>query len=441
MKRSGILLLVFISFCSYSQVTINSLDDALQLMEQHSPAFHASALTDQSNAEKVSMAMSPLLPQVKAFAGFDNNVSLPVQLVPAKVLGGPEGEYARVQFGTRYSSNVGLEASLALLSLSNWKNVSAAKDARILSAHERRHKDLLATEKVVQQYYLCLLAREAITMNTELVSASDSLLKAADVRYKNGSIELLDVNRVRSLYLETSQNYEESKAWFTKNVDALKVQLGTPLTDSLVIAESITASASGRPLALEISPTDLPSYALSNAKAQQMYQESLRQQSKVLPEVSLYARYTRQSFSNEVSELTNEPWFDVGVVGLRAEWYLFTGFNRQSAIRQSRYQKLIADTEREGSRAEAERQLHELSINHQLAFQTVSSARERYNLNLENYRIAGVKYTEGVYAIDQYVTIYQDLIQAQNNYLRSLSDFLIYEGMVEARNRLTTSDK
>lgn len=436
MKRLLTFLFTCISCFIHAQVAINSLEDALALMRRQSPGYRISDLNDRISYEKVVASRSALLPQVKAFAGFDNNISLPVQLVPAQFLGGPEGEFTKVQFGTRYSANLGAEASMPLLNVSNWKNITTAKEGRILSSFEKREKDLQLTEEIIHQYYLCLLSKEAISLTRELYVASDSLLRAADARLQNGSIEMLDFNRVKALNLETLNRFRKSKTLFQTAVNTMKHLLGTPLADSLIITEKLGVMASAEPRQLKIASTDLPIYRIGEAKYLQAKENLLKQQSKILPELSLYARYTRQSFSNESTSLISNQWFDIGVVGVRAEWNLFTGLSRHATIEQARYQKVIGENEKTLNRSEAERQLRDLALNHELAFESMKNCRERYELNLANYRIASIKYNEGVYAIDQYVDVYDDMVSAQNFYLEALADFLIYDAVVQSKNTL-----
>jgi outer membrane protein TolC len=359
--------------------------------------------------------------------------------VPAQFLGGQEGKFAEVKFGTRYNSTYGAEASLSLINISNWKNFSSAALAQKASEYQLEERTLNITEQVTTTYYFALLSREAVVMNTDLVNATDSLLRAAEVRLENGLIEPMEYNRVRAVYLESLQQLRSSEGALEKNLNSLKSLCRINITDTLMLSENISGSISenNQLTQLNVSSSALPRYHMLNYKKLQASEDLKRQRAKILPEVSLFARYTRQAFSNQTDLYSaNHPWYEIGVVGVRAEWNLFTGFNRQANIRQASLQSQIAEKELENFHLQADREIEELKINQQVASQGVIRYREHYKLSNDNYQIAGVKYTEGVYTIDQYVNIYQELVRSQNQYLSNIANYLVYESIVTTRNTL-----
>jgi outer membrane protein TolC len=294
-------------------------------------------------------------------------------------------------------------------------------------------------EQVITSYYFALLSHEAIVLNQDLVNSGDSLLSAAEVRFSNGLIELLELNRVKSLYLESLQQLRESEGAYQKNLNVLKSLCGLHSSDTLVLTESIRQriQESYLPTLLTTSFLRLPRHKMLSAKMFQAQEDLRRQRVKIFPELSAYARVSRQSFSDEFNFSSNtQPWYDVAVAGIRAEWNLFSGFNRQSNITQASLQLQIARNELDNYSLQAEKDLEELKINHQVAAHGVTRFLEHYRLNATNYRIAGEKYKQGIYTIDQYVTIYQETVRSQNQYLGKLANYMVYESMVNSKNAL-----
>lgn len=436
------LLLVLTGCCVQAQTTFNSLTEALEHTRKNNPLLKADQANQQVSHERLQAAWSALLPQVKAFGTFDNNVSLPVQLVPAQFLGGVEGDFLEVQFGTRYSSAYGVEASVSLVNVSYWKNIKSASLGSEIATYQLQDKELSLTEQTITTYYFTLLSREASLLNEELVHAADSLLSAAKVRLDNGLIESLEFNRVKSLYLESLQNFRESNVAFDKNADHLKMLSGLSVRDTLILTENIGLNPAAKATSLTLASQQLPRYRMLSLKKRQAGEDMLKNKAKVLPEISLYGRAMRQTYSNDVNVFASgQPWFEVGVVGLKAEWSLFTGFNRQSNIRQSTLQLRAAEYEFENYRLQADKELEELSLNHAVSAEGVQHYLEHYQLNATNHRIAGEKYNQGIYSIDNYVTIYQERVRSQNMYLNKLANFLIYESMIQSRNALYQNEK
>lgn len=432
------LLILAVPLTVGAQTTFSSLEEVIAHVKANNPGLKVENLNQQISDQRLKSAWSALLPTVRAFGTLDNNISLPVQLVPAEFLGGQEGEFAKVQFGTQFASTYGAEANLALINAANWKNIKANSLAKEASRHQFEDRALSLTEQAITAYYLTLLSRESIILNRELLDAADSLLSAATVRLENGMIETLEFNRVKALYLETETQLKDSEGAYRKNANDLKSLLNLSEKDSLVLTENIAPSTNGqKPTDLSISFQQLPRYRMLATRHQQSMEEMKRQQMRIFPELSIYGRYTRQAFNNEFEIFSSsQQWFDVGVIGLRAEWNLFSGFNRQSSIRQASLQAQSAQYELENYTRQFENELEELAINHRVAADGLQKFTEHFQLNAMNHRIAGDKYSEGVYTIDQYVTIYQERVRSQNQYLNKLASFLIYESMIQSRNLL-----
>lgn len=432
-----ILLLMVVSFSLHAQTKFNSLQECLEFSKANNPTLKIENLNQGISEEKMKSAWASLLPQVKIFGTMDDNLALPVQLVPAQFLGGNEGDYAKVKFGTQFNSTYGAEASLSLINASNWKNVKATSYAKDAAKFQKEDKELSVTEQIITAYYFVLLSREAIILNQDLVSSSDSLLDAADARLKNGLIETLEYNRVRSVSLETRQQLEESKGAFEKNLNSLKSLCGVSETDTLIVTESIAQSLQKiTPGTLNISMEALPRYKMLQSKSFQSLEESKRQRARALPEISLYARYARQAFRDEFNFFSGGEWFDVAVAGVRAEWNIFTGLNRHASVRQASMQSKIAELELDNYKSQADRELEELRINHRIAAEGVEKYQEHYVLNTTNHGIANKKYSAGVYTIDQYINIYQEVVRSQNQYLNKLANYLVFESIVSSRNEL-----
>lgn len=438
MRKVLFFIILVFPIAAHAQLQFNTLDDAIAHAKANNATLKAENLNQQISDQRLKSAWSALLPSVRAFGTLDNNISLPVQLVPAEFLGGQEGEFAKVQFGTQFASTYGAEANLALVNASNWKNIKANALAKEASRHQFHDRELTLTEQVITAYYFSLLSRESIILNKELLDAADSLLSAASVRLQNGMIETLEFNRVKSLYLETETQLKESEGAYSKNINALKALANIADKDSLVLSENIVQSLGHqKPSSLSISNTLLPRYQMLTNRYQQSIEEMKRQQMRILPELSVYGRYTRQAFNNEFEIFSSsQAWFDVGVIGLRAEWNIFSGFNRQSSIRQASLQAQSAQYELENYSRQSEKELDELAINHHVAAEGLQKFTQHFQLNSMNHRIAGDKYTEGVYTIDQYVTIYQERVRSQNQYLGKLANFLVYESIIQSRNLL-----
>lgn len=419
-----------------AQVKFENLNDFLVHVSENNPSLAAEQLNTQVAEQRLISARALLLPQIKAFGTFDNNISLPVQLVPAEFLDGPQGQFAEVQFGTRYNSSYGVEASLPLVNVANWKAINAAHLGAEAAAFQQQDRALTLREQSAAAYYMALLSMEAVKLNEFLLISTDSLLQAASTRFENGLIEQLEFNRIRALHLESENQLFKSKALLYENTNTLKTLANIKETDTITLTEQIGDVKVNEEEANVLGVEKLPAYRALTYRRQQSLAELSRQRARVLPEISLYGRYVNQSFSNELEVFSNDlKWYPIGVVGVRAEWNLFTGFNRKSSIKQASLQHQIAERELEAYSLSADKENNDLVKNFQTQTETLKKSAEHFKLNRENYQIAGIKYDQGVYSIDQYVNIYQELIRSQNQYLSNLANYLVYYSMIQSRNK------
>src|SRR5688572_25564010 len=104
MRTPFAILLMLFATSVFAQTRFHTLDEYLAHVVTHNPALESEAINNETSASRVRAAWSSLLPQVRAFGTFDNNINLPVQLVPAQIFGGPEGEFREIKFGTRYNA-------------------------------------------------------------------------------------------------------------------------------------------------------------------------------------------------------------------------------------------------------------------------------------------------------------------------------------------------
>lgn len=435
----GFYIFLFVLFCAplTAQVKFDNLGQCLSYIRQNNLSLKKEDLNYKISEEGVQLAWSSLLPQLKAISTFEDYLALPVQLVPAEFLGGKEGEFQSVQFGTQYNLSYGIEASLPLINTTAWKNVKSS-NLRKESAHWQQidfEQNIL--EQGVAVYYFALLSREAMGLNMDLAESNDSLLHVAEVRLNNGMIEMLEYNRIKAIQLESLQRRTETEATYQKNLNALKIICGLSPKDTIVLMERIGEVLQGnrQPEILRVEPVATPAYKMLLLEQERKEQELFKQRLRLLPELSFFARYTRQAQRAEFNFFSeSDPWFDIGLIGIRAEWNLFTGLNRHSAIRQASLEKEKTRLDLENYEKQTLQELDDLENEHTIAARSVERFGEHYNLNRQNYKIAGRKYEEGIYSLDQYITIYQELVRSQSQYLNGLANFLVYDSMINLKN-------
>lgn len=436
-KSSILYITAFLAFgySGYSQTTLLSLEECLEKVQENNQSISRQEWIRKSAEEQQRVAWSGVLPQLKAFGTLDDYISLPVQLVPAEFVGGQAGEFARIQFGTQYTMTYGAEASLALVNTSAWKGIQSARLNAESAYWQRVDAELNIMEQAANAYYMALLSKSSMQLNADLMSSNDSLLQIAQVRLDNGAIEPLEFNRIKTLHLESSQRWRESSNSYSQQLARLKVLCGLAQKDSLSLLEQIDPQHAGT-VTLQASATGTPRHKMLALQSEQRHTELKRQQLRVAPELSLFARYTRQAQRNEFNFFSQQgDWFDIALIGVRADWNLFTGFNRQASIRQASYQARAAELDLADADLRKEQELENLLQNYKTAAAGLRTYATHYQLTKENYALATFKYREGVYTLDQFITIYQEMVRSQNQFLIQLANYMISGATIELENQ------
>ncbi|MDN4164659.1 TolC family protein [Cytophagales bacterium LB-30] len=427
-------LLLLLSLPAWSQTEFGSVQEAYEYAMAHGTAVERERLLAENAQSQRNSQMATLLPQVKAIANFDNYFSLPVQLVPAEIFGGEPGTFRELQFGTQYQLNYGLEANMPLVNVSAWKSLQASQLAAEAAFFQQKSQEQLYKEEVSRAYYLYLLSREALALSEKNLASNDTLLRAAQVKFEQGLIELLDYNRAQALHVDATQQVLDNRVVLQSNAHALKLSVGLALEDSLELSEGLNDPLL-QAQSLQAAPEELPQYRTLDWSSKKAEAELSRQQMRYLPEVSAYARYTRQAQRNELNfAQAGESWFEIGVVGLRAEWLLFNGMGRNSQVSQAKRQSEIARLQKEEYGQKATKELLDLHRQSEQSTQAVKAYQRHRQLTEQNYALALRKFNEGVYSFEQLVSIYLENIQSQQKYLSKLSDYYLHQAMIAVKN-------
>ena len=429
----GLLLLLFAGR-SPAQNRFPSLESCLRYAFQHRPDLQNERLSETVAKNQQKLAATALYPQLKAVSTFDDYLSLPVQLIPAEIFGGPAGQFQRIQFGTQYNFSYGLEANLPLLNLQNIQTRKIAQTETQAARYRKISNFQAAAEQITRTYYLTLLTREATKIALENRQVNDTLLLTADQKFKNGLLEPLEYNRLKALQLESRQTWDDNQASFQRNLVQLKTLLGLSAEAPIELTETLSDTQTSD-IALNTTPEESSQYLALQWKTRVAEREFLKQKSRWAPEIAGYARYTRQSLSNSINVFNpNQPWFEIAVIGLRLDWPIFTGFNRSVSLKQARLNQLIATNNLAQQTLKTQQEFEELQINYQNSKSSLQTYRAHYALYQDNYALARYKYQHDVYSTDQLLQVYAEKLRSQNQYLTAMGNYYISRMLIQLKN-------
>ncbi len=438
MKKTWFIIpLLLTSLHINAQVTVHSLSDCLKWGEAHNLALRNSQLQRDIQHQQAKGTRAGLMPQVKATAAFDDYYSLPVQLIPAEFLGGREGEFRQVRFGTRYNVTGSIEASMPLINTSLWERIRQAKLQEQMSAAELAFQRLNLQEEIAKTYYAILLSKAVADLSARNLRTNDSLRLVAQARLTQGVLEAMEMNKINAIYHDTESQLISSQAAHKRYLHALKFLMGIEASDSLVLTEKINLNEQ---LVAQVRPEPMEPLLTAEYRRQELqllYQKTeLRKQKLMrLPELNAYARYTRQAQRNEFDFFDNtKPWFNIGLAGIRLDIPLFAGMYRHSAIQVASAGLKVAENNLQYQKEKLDRERADMLLQWEQNSKIAQLARSNYQLYEQNYSIALSKYRNEVYSTDQLLQEHLYYMGAQADYLRKLTEFYISKIQLDLRS-------
>ncbi|GAB4040456.1 TolC family protein [Spirosoma gilvum] len=436
MKRLILTYLLFYSFAGQGQTVVSSVQEALAMARRSNPDLTNARQNRLVQGQQSSATRAALLPQARFFTNFDYNFSLPVQLIPLVLLGGPAGEYRSVQFGLPYVLAAGAEVTVPVV------NRPARADIGITEQNLRvtDNQNLVLQDEVSTQtariYHATLLTGAAIRLTQRNLSATDTLTQIAHDRLDKGLIEPLEYNRIRSVQLTTADVLYQNQLAYVRNRNQLKLILGLTPTDSLVLSEDLANRPASIPIpASALTLTERPQITLQQARVELSKLQLNRERLQRWPTLSAYGRYTEQAQRNEINFLNfSQPWYEIGVAGLQFNWPIYTGGLRTSNITRARLQLKAAELALDYERNKQQTDNEDIRNTYNQAVRSLDLNRQNYELSTQNVQIALIKYRSGLFAYDQYLNVFNEALTAQNRYLNNLSSVFINQTILQIRS-------
>lgn len=409
------------SAVAHAQVTITDLDGLLQYADKNSPQARQILLQPQLAKQEKIATSSTFYPKINAFGTGDYYPILATQLIPAEALGGPSGEFYKVQFGLPYIFTAGAEISMPIIDLSNWAKLSKAK-----STYEQKkwttEKDLETLHlQLIQAYYQTLVTEEVLVLNEENEETATELLRIMTDRDAQGVVNPADFNRTKNLVLDVKSTRIGYTSQMQQNVSNLNSILGT---DTIILNEELS-DFNWPVLHTAGDITTRPVWQEAQWKIRTSELALKQSQYDGMPKLSLAARYTYNMQTNFEPGFNNVE-FDIANVNLKLNVPLFQGNFYRSSKKISKLQLQSAQLEQDRIAATLTKQQQDWLTQYQAAYDKHIVLKEKVATSAENLRIAKLSISEGIMEFDEFNNIFIEYNKARMEYLQNLANGILY---------------
>ncbi len=414
-----IFFIILIPFSSYSQEL--SLKDLIDRALQNNQNIKSSILDVDIADKRISEVKSNMLPQVTINGDYKYYTKLPLQLVDASLLGGPENTYIPLEFGTPWNLGTTISAGQLIYSQQYINGVKLAHTGKDLSQLiVKKSKEDIAYNISVIYYNAQIISSNIQFIKSNIVNI-EKLISTGELLYENQMIKYSDVDKLKlnKTMLETQE--KSVKETYDELINMLKFLSGIPQSDSLSINQEISTKSDILPFSMATNERIEVKLIEKQKELNELERKNIY--AGYIPTLSAYGvyNYTFYGKGGEADLFKGYPtnWF-----GLQINWNLFDGLGRKSKVEQKEVESMKLDLQLNQVNENIKMELQNAKNQILLQESNIESRKEQLNLAEKIYGQTQQQFKEGLINITEVIQSDNSLREAQNNYLVSLVNLL-----------------
>jgi outer membrane protein TolC len=446
MSLKGIVLLIIMGSSLYMEAQERhefSAKDAVEYAKKNSAQVQ-NALIDIKIQEQVNKEVTAAaLPTITGNTGINYFPNVGVQTFPNFIAAGVYGVLSnegvkngsgvpitspsdfgiiQAQFGTKFNNSVGVSLQQLLFDVQVFVGLQARRTIMEMAEKTAEVTEENIRANIYKIYYQLAASRNQLNILDANVSRLQKLSSDTKKLYENGFAEKLDISKL-DVQLANLQT-ERLKALNTINNGflGLKLLMGMPIRDSLILTDSITYSdiRSGMLEATQYNYSDRKEYQQAQIGLKLGDYNIRRYQLSKIPTVALASNYNLIRQANEFG--FGGRWNKSSLIGLNINVPIFQGFAVDARIANARLQQQKNLNNIEALKLSIDRDVQQAVNNYTNALATLDAQKRNMDLAETVYNQTQLKFQNGIGSQTEISTAQSDLLVAQNNYILALYD-------------------
>jgi outer membrane protein TolC len=444
MKLTVLLLLVLApGLVQAQQRHALSARQAIEYARKNSVQIKNALLDIQIQQQTNKEITASALPQINGSAGLNYFPNVAVQVIPnflgpavygvltnegvrdgtGQPIKSPDNfGFIQAQFGTKFNNSVGVNLSQILFDGQVFIGLQARNAAMSFARKAAEVTEEGIRANVYKVYYQLAASKSQIGILEANITRIQKLLEDTRKLYENGFAERLDISKLEVQV--ANLNTEKIKALNNINNGfiGLKLLIGMPITDSLVITDSITYDdiRNGVLDASQYSYADRKEFQYAELGRQLGEFNVRRYELSRLPTVTLNSNYNYIRQANNFG--FGGMWFRSSLIGVSVNVPIFGGFARDARADKARLELQQANNNIEGLKLSIDREVNEAINNYRSALATLDVQKRNMELAETVYGQTQLKFQQGIGSNTEISTAQTDLSVAQNNYILATYD-------------------
>ncbi|MES2763193.1 MAG: TolC family protein [Bacteroidota bacterium] len=426
-----------------------SIDYAYKNSPNYLNAQNDVLMAKYKRKEVIGMAM----PQITGSVDMKNFIVVPTQILPnfvaPAVYGGilaamttptysPPVDASKLdansydpiaaQFGTRYQTTAGLNASLLVFSADYLVGLKATKEMiALMNINVARGKTDVVSQ-VSKAYYSVLVNRERIKLLDINMAKLEKLLNDTKAFNKQGFVEQIDVDRLEVAFNNLTTEKQKTERLISLSENVLKFQMGYTGADNLILTDSLTTTDNSEISATKIDVSKRTEYQMLETQ-QRLYTINVKRlKFGYMPTLVAYGSVSASGMGNDLEYVGYvNKYYQTQMIGATLSLNIFDGMQRHNKIQQAKLDFKKGENSMKNLQLAIELEGASAAVNYNNAVLSLQVQKRNLDLAQNVYNVSQKKYEQGVGSNIEVINAQQSLKESQTNYFNSVYDMLVYK--------------
>jgi outer membrane protein TolC len=429
--------------------TALSLEEAVAYALKKNINIRNSQLDALSAEARIGEIRAAGLPQINGQFGLTDNLIIQRVFLPANAFGGDPSVPAdappiAVQFGVKYSGNVGATLNQLIFNGSYFVGLKAAATYRELAQKNVTQSKVNVVEAVTKAYYSAQVAEERAKVLDLNIQRLDTLMRDTRATFESGFVEKIDVDRLEVQLNNLRTERQKVTNLIELSYTLLKFQMGMPLTEQITLTDEVneeSITAMNAPTSVAVNYNNRIEYSILDTQGKLAGLDIKNIRSGYLPTVSGVLSYGHNNGRNDFGDLFTSRWFNNSVLGLNVQIPIFDGLTKHYKLKQAQITLDKLNQSQDLLSQSIDLQVQQAVINLRNSLETLETQQRNVDLAQEVVRVSKIKYQEGVGSNIEVINAESSLKESQTNYFAALYDVLIAKvDLAKARGELYSGE-
>ncbi len=409
-----------------------SLRQCVDYALQHNVTLRNAKVDELIADQVVTENLAIGLPQINGSAQVNVLPQVPLFAAPASlVTGDPTAQgFIPTRFQPFNNANVGLQLDQLIFDGRYFLGLRAARIYVDLARKATKRNEVETIAAVAKAYYAVQVNERRIGLIGANIDRLKKLVADTKAAADQGLAENVDYQRTQVSLTNLETDLEAARSFAQLSQNLLKFQMGYPVREAITLADSIPTNFSVETLeaglSAELSPDARPEYQALKVQQRLNEIDVRRYRYNAYPSIRGFYSIGSGTFNDVFAGMFRRDafWFATQQVGITLNVPIFSSFQRRSQVEQAKFRLQKSQSDEEQLLNSFNLELANARTNLTNALRTLESQKRNADLANEVYRVAQVKYQQGVGSSLEVVQAESEYKTAQNNYINALLDVL-----------------